>query len=96
MSRFANRVNGLTTQDLVIDLVELSEEDLKQISGSGDTITAKGGTTTVHPNGTVTNTGGTVTVIRSSFVNLSVNNDFLSGSDFLSASDFDRGLLLLE
>jgi hypothetical protein len=33
MSRSVNYVNGFTIQDLIIDLVELSKEDLKQIFG---------------------------------------------------------------
>jgi hypothetical protein len=33
ISRSVNYVNGFTIQDLIIDLVELSEEDLKQIFG---------------------------------------------------------------
>ena len=62
MSRSVNRISGFTMQDVVIDLVELSEEDLKQISGGKAIITATGGTTTIRPDGTIINTGGTITI----------------------------------
>jgi hypothetical protein len=88
MSRSVNRVNGFNMQDLVIDLVEMSEEDLKQISGGGETITATGGTTTYNKKtGVVTNKGGTLVITSSHSV---ANNN----NNYLSVSDFDSKLLL--
>jgi hypothetical protein len=84
MSQPLNRFNGFIMQDLVVDLVELSEEDLKQISGGGETITVTGGTTTYNKKtGALTNTGGTV-VITSSYSVADNNNNYLSLSDLNS------------
>jgi bacteriocin-like protein len=64
--RPVKHVSCFTVQDLSTDLVELSEKDLKQISGGfgarctcgGGTVTTTGGTTTTTIDGTTTNKGG--------------------------------------
>jgi len=76
MCRTVKPANYVTIQDLPIGLVELLEEDLKQISGgrndiifpnltsSFQDITIIGGTTTFNNDGTFTNEGGIVKVIK--------------------------------
>lgn len=59
ISRSVERVNSFTIQDLAIDLIELSEKDLQNISGGRHNGCGCGGTTTTTT--TTTSNGGTTT-----------------------------------
>jgi natural product precursor len=80
------RVNSFTVQDLAIDLIELSEKDLQNISG-GHNGCGCGGTTTTTT--TTTSSGGTTTTTTTTTTNHltqtasalridSISSDFIS------------------
>jgi hypothetical protein len=85
MSRSVKGVNRSILQNLPIDLVELSEKDLKRVVGAGDPcgggMTSK---TTTTRGGTTTTTTTYLPCICRPEAPLILQNDFLTKNDFLT------------